>query len=214
MGGRRPRRAGFFGAAAVCRLPVIAQHAAPVVHNSLVFERAQEASLTDPLTGLLNRRALQQEVTRLLSGGASDPSSRLVVLMLDLDGLKHFNDTFGHHVGDRAIREVGRVLRGQLRHDDLCARYAGDEFVVVLRHCDRIEGQVRARELQEAVAAVRIDVRAGEGVNLSISVGGAASPEDGQTPDALIAAADSRMYRDKVKRKGERGHATPGRDAA
>ena len=193
-------------------LDLTAQHAAPVVNNSLVFERAQEASLTDPLTGLLNRRALQQELSRALDSSLDTPV-RLVVLMLDLDGLKQFNDTFGHHVGDRAIREVGRVMRARLRHDDLCARYAGDEFVVVLRGCDRVEAQARARDLQDAVAAVRIDVRTGESLNLSISVGAAAYPDDGRAQEALIAVADSRMYRDKSRRKAER-ESDPDRDAA
>jgi diguanylate cyclase (GGDEF)-like protein len=193
-------------------LDLIAQHAAPVVHNSIVFEHAQEASLTDPLTGLANRRALQRDLADHLQHTA-DGRSRLAVLLMDLDGLKYLNDTFGHHVGDRAIREVGTVLRDLLRHDDTCARYAGDEFVVVLRGCDLREAVARGRHLQDAIAAVAIDVGAGRRIPLSISVGAAACPEDGRTQEALIGVADERMYRDKTQRKRGRRDVA-GRDAA
>ena len=138
---------------------------------------------------------------------------RVTLLLMDLDGLKHLNDSYGHHVGDRAIREVGRVLRTSLRHHDLCARYAGDEFVAALRDCDRTEALARARGLQDAVSAVRIETGSGEWVNLSISVGAASFPEDGRTQDALLAVADERMYRDKLQRKAGR-RILAGRDAA
>jgi diguanylate cyclase (GGDEF)-like protein len=193
-------------------LDLIAQHAAAVVHNSVVFEQAQEASLTDPLTGLANRRALQQELAAEFERPAG-AASRFALLLMDLDGLKYLNDTFGHHVGDRAIREVGSVLRDLLRRDDLCARYAGDEFVVALRGCDLGEAIARGKHLQEAIGAVQIDVGAGRHVPLSISVGAAAFPEDGRTQDALVSAADERMYRDKAQRKRGRRELA-GRDAA
>lgn len=114
------------------------------------------------------------------------------------------NDSFGHHAGDRAIREVGVALRQNLRRHDLCARYAGDEFVVVLRDCDAAEADARGLELQRAVDAVRIAVAPGRDVPLSISVGVAMCPEDGATQEALVAAADERMYRDKAARKARR----------
>lgn len=189
----------------------VAQHAAPVVHNSLVFEQAQEASLTDPLTGLANRRALQQDLAGF--GGPSRAPARLAILMMDLDGLKSLNDSFGHHVGDRAIREVATVLRERLRRIDTCARYAGDEFVVALRGCDLSEALSKARELQDAVAAVHIDLGPSRRISLSISVGAAAFPADGQTWEALVAVADERMYSNKAQRKRER-LAAAGRDAA
>ncbi len=193
-------------------LDLIAQHAAPVLHNSIVFERTQEASLTDPLTGLANRRALQQALADAFTP-ARHTSSPLAVLLLDLDGLKFLNDTFGHHVGDRAIREVAGTLRANLRSDDLCARYAGDEFVVALPGCDLREAAARGATLQSAVGSVEIDVGAGRRVRLAISVGAAAFPEDGWTPEALVALADERMYRDKVQRKGARRDVS-GLDAA
>lgn len=193
-------------------LDLIAQHAAPVLHNSIVFERTQEASLTDPLTGLANRRALQQVLADAFTP-VRHVSSPLAVLLLDLDGLKAINDSYGHHVGDRAIREVAGTLRANLRRDDLCARYAGDEYVVVLPGCDWSEAVTRATRLQSAVGSVEIDGGAGRRVRLSISVGAAAFPEDGWTPDALVALADERMYVDKARRRDPR-RMPAGRDAA
>lgn len=105
------------------------------------------------------------------------------------------------------------MLRAQLRRDDLCARYAGDEFVVVLRNCDRTEALLRGRDLQDAIAAVRIDLRLGETLNLGISVGAATCPDDGRTQEALIAVADAWIYRDKSRRK-RHDHPATGLDAA
>ena len=137
------------------------------------------------------------------------------LLLCDLDGLKFLNDNFGHHVGDRAIREVARVLRASLRRHDMCARYAGDEFVMVMHGCSTTEALSRARELQDAIAAVHIDVGPDHSVSLSISAGVAVFPSDGQTQEALVAVADARMYRDKGERKRRMGRQqVTGRDAA
>jgi diguanylate cyclase (GGDEF)-like protein len=204
--------ASFYGAEHRRLLDLMARQAAPVVHNALVFERTQEASLTDPLTGLSNRRALQQQAAARLA--TVSPGSHSAVLLFDLDNLKHLNDTFGHHVGDMAIREVARVFESMRRRGDLCARYAGDEFVLVLWDCDAAEAGTRARALQDAVSAVRLELGAGEAMPLSVSVGAAVSPADGTTVEALIAVADQRMYRDKVQRKRQLKRKAAGRDAA
>jgi diguanylate cyclase (GGDEF)-like protein len=193
-------------------LDMVAQHVATVVQNALVFEQTQEASLTDPLTGLANRRALQNALATLgANGGATVP---FALLLLDLDGLKQLNDSFGHHIGDRAIREVASVLRERMRRHDVCARYAGDEFVVALRDCDLEEAVARATELQQAVSQVHVEVDAGRRVTLSISVGAAACPQDGLTADVLVGIADERMYVNKAQRKRQSPSQATGLDAA
>lgn len=207
-------RSDFYTAEHRRLLDLMAHQAAPVVHNSLVFERAQEASLTDPLTGLTNRRAVQQQLAERLSETASH-APRVTVLMFDLDNLKYFNDSFGHHLGDRAIRAVASSLDGHRRRTDLCARYAGDEFVVVLWDCDADEALARARAMQDEIACLSIDVGMGHPMPLAVSVGAARYPEDGLTGDALIATADHRMYLDKARRKRQKDDAPAGgRDAA
>jgi diguanylate cyclase (GGDEF)-like protein len=192
-------------------LELISRQAAPVIQNALVFEEAQEASLTDPLTGLANRRALQQHLVKEFAR-AERQRSPLTLLLLDMDGLKYFNDQFGHHTGDKAIREVAHVLRPLLRSYDLCARFAGDEFVVALWNCDAVQGEARRRELQDAMAAATIEVGRGKILPLGISAGAATFPDDGTTAEELLDIADRRMYEDKVARKQDGGIVVPLRE--
>ena len=121
--------------------------------------------------------------------------------MLDLDRLKEINDTYGHEAGDRALRAVGAVLRSTVRQNDLCARFAGDEFVVVLWDCSPEHEARRVLELQNAVGAHPFEPRPGVRVSLSISAGPARFPVDGSTFEELLAAADERMYHDKAGRR-------------
>jgi diguanylate cyclase (GGDEF)-like protein/putative nucleotidyltransferase with HDIG domain len=177
-----------------------AAQAAPVIVNAVAFEQAQEQSLTDLLTRLPNRRYvdghLAQELSRARRGGTN-----VSLLLLDLDRFKTINDEFGHQAGDRALVEVAQTLRASLRSYDICARLAGDEFVVVLSGCDGTQAERRGRALQEAVARASYLAAPGRQVNLGISVGCATFPVDGQSPDALLAVADRRMYEDKSSRK-------------
>ena len=121
--------------------------------------------------------------------------------MLDLDRLKEINDTYGHEAGDRALRAVGAVLRSSVRQNDLCARFAGDEFVVLMWDCSHEHEAHRLVELQNAVAAYPFEPRPGVRVSLSISAGPARFPMDGSTFEELLAAADERMYHDKAGRR-------------
>ncbi len=178
----------------------VAEQAAPIIYNSIVFEETQVASLTDALTELPNRRQLMVHLTQDLSR-AQRQRTQVAVLLLDLDHFKEINDGFGHHAGDRALREVAAVLRSALRPYDLCARYAGDEFVVVLWECDAEEAERKRRELQEAVATVAFTVAPDEFFDLAISAGAAVFPQDGATHEELLAVADRRMYSDKASRR-------------
>jgi diguanylate cyclase (GGDEF)-like protein len=124
------------------------------------------------------------------------------ILVLDLDDFKDVNDTHGHHVGDRALREVSRVLRETIRPYDICVRYAGDEFIVVLTDCGREEAEAKRVELQRAVDGLAFEAAPGQRIRLRLSIGAAVFPCDGTTYEALLAAADGRMYHDKRNRKG------------
>jgi diguanylate cyclase (GGDEF)-like protein len=178
----------------------VATHASNVIANALVFEQTQEQSLTDVLTGLPNRRYLErhlaQEVARVQRHGG-----QMSVLVLDMDGFKQINDEFGHQAGDSALREVSQVLRASLRVYDVCARFAGDEFVLVLGDCDPVQAERRRVDLQRAIAAIWVEPAPGRIVSLSVSVGAATFPDDADTGDGVISVADRRMYRDKAQRK-------------
>ena len=178
----------------------ISEQAAAVIYNSIVFEQTQEDSLTDPLTALPNTRFMFMHLTRELAR-ANRLKSEVSLLVMDLDNFKEINDTYGHHIGDRALREVAGVLRAAIRPYDICVRYAGDEFIVVLSGCGGDEAERKRLELQRAVDTLQFEPRPGKVLPLAISIGAAIFPHDGDSYETLLATADSRMYRDKTRRK-------------
>jgi diguanylate cyclase (GGDEF)-like protein/putative nucleotidyltransferase with HDIG domain len=181
-------------------LETISSHAAAAVHNALTFERTQESALTDNLTGLPNSRYMysffDQEKSRAERHGYP-----LVLMMMDLDGFKKVNDTYGHHVGDEILRQIAKVARAQVRSGDTLVRYAGDEFVAVLhRATPEIVLEMKAR-VQSAVDSFAHEVRPGRVARIGISMGFATYGQDGEAIDELMEVADQRMYEDKIARK-------------
>ncbi|MGE3276911.1 MAG: GGDEF domain-containing protein [Vicinamibacterales bacterium] len=161
--------------------------------------RARATSLTDALTGLPNTRFLHMHLARELAR-AERLASTVALVVLDLDRFKAINDGHGHQVGDRALRGVAAALRATVRPYDVCVRYAGDEFIVVLDGCGAEEAERKRTELQQAVDDLVVDAGGNRTVRLAISAGAALYPHDGRTYDALLAAADARMYADKTRR--------------
>ena len=146
----------------------ISEQAAAAISNSIVFEQTREASLSDALTGLPNTRYMVSHIARELAR-AERHGSQVAILVLDLDDFKKINDTHGHHVGDRALREVARVLRETIRPYDVCVRYAGDEFIIVLAGCGPEEAEAKRRELQRAVDAMKVEAPGGRPVEVRAS---------------------------------------------
>jgi diguanylate cyclase (GGDEF)-like protein len=178
----------------------VCEQAAAVITNSTVFEKTQQDSLTDALTALPNTRSLFMHLPRELAR-AERLKSEVSLLVMDLDDFKEINDKYGHHVGDRALQEVASVLRTAIRPYDICVRYAGDEFIVVLPGCGGDETEHKRQELQAAIDGIRLEARPGKLIPIGVSVGAAVFPIDGDGYDSLLAIADARMYRDKTRRK-------------
>ncbi len=174
----------------------VAVHLELLMEQVELTDRLSRQALTDPLTGLANRRAL---VDRLQQVTRDRRVHRAVVLLIDFDGFKRLNDERGHLFGDAVLQQVADRLARLIRPDDLLARYAGDEFAVVLAEIDLGEAVEVAERLRRAVAREPF-VHEGTAVSLTISIGIAAYPDDGATPDELIRAADDAMYR--AKRQG------------
>ncbi|MCX6549827.1 MAG: diguanylate cyclase [Acidobacteria bacterium] len=179
---------------------LVSDQVAAVVSNALLFQQTQEESVTDPLTGLLNTRFLFPHLSREMSR-AGRLKSPLAILMLDLDNMKTINDSFGHHAGDRALCMVADVLRSAIRPYDVCVRYGGDEFIVVLSDCGAEQAEAKRQELQSGVESAPFRVGEVLRARLAMSAGAAVYPTDGDTYDALLNVADTRMYRDKAERK-------------
>lgn len=153
-------------------------------------------SVTDALTELPNLRYLRTHVPQELSRSRRDKAP-LALMMIDLDSFKSINDSFGHHAGDLALRQVAQKLHQSVRPYDICARYAGDEFVLVLPGCGVEDAHRKMVALQNAVADLTFEPRPGVTAPLRISVGAAMFSSDGDTFEELLAVADGRMFQDK-----------------
>jgi len=170
-------------------------------------EVAQRAASEDPLTGVGNRRAidevlrsLQAEATTSQIPGQPPVSSPMSLLVVDLNDFKRINDTYGHLVGDEVLRAVAMAIRGVARADDVVARLGGDEFVVLARGADEEAGARLAERVSAAVEALSVGTRDG-GITLSASVG-VATASTGAEASLLLAEADQAMY--AVKGAGPR----------
>jgi diguanylate cyclase (GGDEF)-like protein len=164
-----------------------------VVRERVERERnaLRTTALTDPLTGLANRRSLLSRVDYEIARHTRSRST-FALIMLDLDGFKLLNDRFGHPTGDDLLRDVASALRRAVRDQDTVARIGGDEFCVLAPETDEPGTDRLISRITTAIARVTAGVDA-----LGVSAGAAAFPDDGTTLEAILAAADDRLYNAK-----------------
>ncbi|MGE4505899.1 MAG: diguanylate cyclase [Desulfovibrionaceae bacterium] len=193
----------FFTQDHLCTLKLMSELIAAAMYHSARHEISElyHRATHDMLTGLANRALFYDRLRQHLAQLRRKPAP-LGLLMLDMDGLKTINDTYGHRAGDAAIREMAQRARTAARKEDTVARLGGDEFAVILP-------DVQGRDLLH-LAAERITGEVcrpfafeEQELPLGVSVGGALFPEDAENLDALIESADKRMYAVKRERKGD-----------
>ena len=155
-------------------------------------DELREQATHDPLTGMCNRRYLDESLSRELHRGRRGKSP-LCVVMLDLDKFKPFNDTFGHDAGDSLLRQLGHTIRDKLRKSDISCRYGGDEFVLVLPDSSVADTEQRMEQILALVTELPIQNGAPR-PDITISAGIASAPEHGCTAAELLQAADKAMY--------------------
>jgi len=160
-------------------------------------ERLSQASLTDELTGLLNRRALDRRLAEEVARAARY-GTPLSLLILDLDRFKEVNDQRGHAAGDALLRAVGVLLRSELRATDAAARYGGDEFALVLPEVTKTGAWAVAEKIRAGLRSLTVDVGSDGRLTTSCSVGVASFSEAFSDPDALLRGADSALYAAKA----------------
>ncbi len=165
---------------------------AAMLHEASYRRFLETAALTDPLTGLPNRRAFDQLFSAALAQARRE-GRPLALVVLDLTRFKEINDRFGHQAGDRALIQVARAMESEKREGDLLFRWGGDEFALILPGADRAGARIAAERYARAIQGVCL-----EGVCLGVNMGIASYPEDAADGETLLKLADDRMYRAKA----------------
>ena len=168
----------------------------------------REQSVRDHLTGLFNRRYMEETLERELLR-ASRKGLSLGIIMLDVDDFKRFNDTWGHAAGDAILRELGDLLLGHIRGEDIPSRYGGDEFIIILPDTSRVVTQERAEQLREHARHFSIQFEGQTLKTITLSLGIAVFPEDGSTSVDILKAVDQALYRAKRQGRGRVVAANP-----
>lgn len=175
---------------------VYLDEAAPVLESKRLMETLREANLRDPMTGLNNRRFLEEYVDTLL-GAAQRRKAHLTIMMLDLDYFKMINDTHGHDAGDTVLKALAKTLRQSVRASDMVIRYGGEEFLIILQDTGAEEGVRVAENIRKAVENLKIPVGAGTVLQKTISIGVADFPTDSTTFWQAVKFADVALYKAK-----------------
>ena len=161
-------------------------------------EELYQLTITDALTGLYNRRHFDAHLEMILAENLAH-GQPVCLLIVDVDGFKFINDTYGHPAGDQALRTIAGLLRDRTRRQDYIARVAGDEFAVVLKHSGLHDATEIANALHDSINSASIDLPIGH-VQLRCSIGVAAAPVHGNSVQELVSAADVAVYH--AKRRG------------
>lgn len=194
-------KTGPFSDSELRLLQLLADQAAIAIVNARLHERVSRQALSDTLTGLPNRRALDEHLEEELQR-ARRRGTPFSVLMMDLDGFKAVNDNYGHDVGDRVLQVVFNYLARGLRTSDFLARYGGDELTLVLSQTDLAPAITVADKLLEKMRRFSFELPDGKRLRLGLSGGIAVYPIHGQTASQLLRAADEALYRAKKYQRG------------
>ncbi|MDV0439728.1 diguanylate cyclase [Xanthomonas sacchari] len=181
------------------RLPlveVVAEQLAMALHNLQLRQRLRTQSIRDPLTGLYNRRYLEESLVRELAR-CERREQPLALMMLDLDHFKALNDRLGHAGGDALLAAFGQLLAGLVRPEDIACRYGGEEFTVILPGAAADVAQRRAEQIRAAVAALQVQHQGQALPPVTVSIGVAAYPDHGRSTEELLRCADAALYRGK-----------------
>ncbi len=170
--------------------------AKPVIESKLLMEKLKENSLKDGMTGLYNRRFLEEFVMQFMR--QADRNKDIYhVMMLDVDYFKKVNDTYGHDIGDNVIVELGKLLQNSIRSSDIAIRYGGEEFIILLHNSSDEGAMIVAKNIHSAFSMIEFNVGANKSIFKTISIGIAKYPYHGDTIWKCIKCADTALYEAK-----------------
>jgi len=163
--------------------------------NLRLREALQQQSIRDTLTGLYNRRFMEESLAREL-GRASRTGKPVSMIMMDIDHFKRFNDTFGHQAGDALLKALGEFVNQRTRGQDVACRYGGEEFALILAGCSLENACKRAHVLREELRLLKVQ-HGGQAMAITLSMGVASFPAQANNAETLVKAADDALYRAK-----------------
>jgi two-component system, cell cycle response regulator len=201
------QRRGAFPDATRQLLSVLAGNAAVAISNAAAVKRLEELATTDPMTGLLNKRSLQDEFERRIKSAARF-GKKLAVLVTDIDKFKNVNDTYGHSIGDVVIKGLGAVMTRCKRDTDAVARFGGEEFVLVCEETDTEGAYALAERIRTELEKTVFATEMGP-LKVTCSLGVAEFPKDGANKEDLFSRADEALY--EAKRGGRNRTCLAGR---
>jgi diguanylate cyclase (GGDEF)-like protein len=175
---------------------LFARVAGLTIDNAQLHEALRQESIRDPLTGLFNRRFMEETLAKEINR-ADRTTHSLAVVMLDLDHFKSINDTFGHDGGDKALRRLSLLLKANMRGSDIICRYGGEEFTLILPDASMLDAFQRMEQLRKDIKQLVIQHHGKSMDQFSGSFGIAVFPEHGSTGETLLKAADEALYRAK-----------------
>ena len=196
------RVVGKFTRSELRLISLLADQAAVAIFNASLYKRLAQMANTDSVTGLPNRRALDerlQEEWRL----AEQTHLPFSVVMMDLDGFKAVNDTFGHNVGDELLYSLFNFLAQRMRGSDFLARYGGDELTLVMRNTDIDAAQIVTKKVIDLMQEYHFSFPKGKEMKLGMTAGIAVYPTHASNPSDMIRAADSALYHAKKYYRGQ-----------
>ncbi len=175
----------------------VAKQASMAIANLQLRETLQTQSIRDALTGLFNRRYLEESLSQAIAYAHRRQSS-LGVIMIDVDHFKRFNDTYGHDAGDYVLQQVGSLLKSSVRESDIACRYGGEEMVLVLPGLSLEHACIKAEAIRSAIAHLALKHNGRPLDNLTASFGVAVYPEHGTIASDLLQVADAALYQAKA----------------
>jgi len=192
----------------VQRINIIAESLALAIANLMLRTTLRQQSIRDPLTGLYNRRYLEETLERELLR-ASRCNKNVGLMMIDIDHFKQFNDTHGHPAADVVLSAVAQLFSSSVRGEDLVCRYGGEEFMIMLPEADLETTCQRAEAIREKVSQLRVQYQGQVLEPISLSIGVGIFPSHGEIPEALIRSVDQALYQAKHHGRNRVEVATP-----